>query len=91
MLDDHQIRISMSRKGNPYDNAQCERFMKTLKYEEVYLNEYETLTDARRRIGRFLDDVYNCRRLHSAIGYLPPAEFEQQCRLQQRKAKGNYR
>jgi len=86
MLDDHQIRISMSRKGNPYDNAQCERFMKTLKYEEVYLNEYETLTDARRRIGRFLDDVYNCRRLHSAIGYLPPAEFEQQCRLQQAKS-----
>lgn len=78
LLDDHQIRISMSRKGNPYDNAQCERFMKTLKYEEVYLNEYEDLTDARRRIGRFLDDVYNCRRLHSSIGYLSPAEFEQQ-------------
>jgi putative transposase len=82
LLDDHQIRISMSRKGNPYDNAQCERFMKTLKYEEVYLNEYEDLSDARRRIGRFLDDVYNCRRLHSAIGYLSPAEFEQQ--LQQK-------
>jgi putative transposase len=78
LLDNYQIRISMSRKGNPYDNAQCERFMKTLKYEEVYLNEYEDLTDARRRIGRFLDDVYNCRRLHSAIGYLSPAEFEQQ-------------
>jgi putative transposase len=78
LLDNHQIRISMSRKGNPYDNAQCERFMKTLKYEEVYLNEYEDLSDARRRIGRFLDDVYNCRRLHSAIGYLSPAEFEQQ-------------
>jgi transposase InsO family protein len=80
MLDDHQIRISMSRRGNPYDNAQCERFMKSLKYEEVYLNEYDDLTDVRRRIGRFIDDVYNCRRLHSAIGYLPPAEFEQQCR-----------
>jgi putative transposase len=80
LLDDHRIRISMSRKGNPYDNAQCERFMKTLKYEEVYLNEYEDLPDARRRIGRFLDDVYNCRRLHSAIGYLSPAEFEQQLR-----------
>jgi putative transposase len=82
MLDDHQIRISMSRKGNPYDNAQCERFMKSLMYEEVYLNEYDNLTDVRRRIGRFLDDVYNCRRLHSAIGYLPPAEFEQQYRQQ---------
>jgi putative transposase len=80
LLDDHRIRISMSRKGNPYDNAQCERFMKTLKYEEVYLNEYEDLLDARRRIGRFLDDVYNSRRLHSAIGYLSPAEFEQQLR-----------
>jgi len=82
MLDEHDIRISMSRKGNPYDNAQCERFMKTLKYDEVYLNEYEDLADARRRIGRFLDEVYNCRRLHSAIGYLPPAEFEEQCRKQ---------
>jgi transposase InsO family protein len=82
LLDEHQIRISMSRKGNPYDNAQCERFMKTLKYDEVYLNEYEDLADARRRIGRFLDEVYNCRRLHSALGYLPPAEFEEQCRAQ---------
>jgi putative transposase len=80
MLEEYQIRISMSRKGNPYDNAQCERFMKTLKYDEVYLTEYEDLADARRRIGRFLDEVYNCRRLHSAIGYLPPAEFEQLCR-----------
>lgn len=82
MLDHHQIRIRMSRKGNPYDNAQCERFLKTLKDEEVDLNESENLSDARRRIGRFLDDVYNCRRLHSALGYLPPAEFEQQCRKQ---------
>ena len=56
--------------------------MKTLKYDEVYLNEYEDLADARRRIGRFLDEVYNCRRLHSAIGYLPPAEFEEQRRKQ---------
>jgi putative transposase len=77
MLEDHQIRISMSRKGNPYDNAQCERFMKTLKYEEIYPNEYEHLTDPRRRIWRFLDDVYNCRKQHSAIDYLPPTEFEQ--------------
>ena len=56
--------------------------MKTLKYDEVYLNEYDDLADARDRIGRFLDEVYNCRRLHSAIGYLPPAEFEEQCRKQ---------
>jgi transposase InsO family protein len=76
-LLDHQIRISMSRKGNPYDNAQCERFMKTLKYEEVYLSEYENQSDARLRIGRFLEETYNERRLHSALGYLPPNEFEE--------------
>jgi len=77
LLLDHQIRISMSRKGNPYDNAQCERFMKTLKYEEVYLTEYENLAAARKCIGHFLEAGYNKRRLHSALGYVPPAEFEQ--------------
>jgi putative transposase len=56
--------------------------MKSLKYEEIYLNEYDDLSDVRRLIGRFIDNVYNCRRLHSAIGYLPPTEFEQQCRQQ---------
>lgn len=77
LLQQKQIRISMSRRGNPYDNAQAESFMKTLKYEEVYLFEYENLAEARRRIGHFLEDVYNQKRLHSALGYLPPAEFEQ--------------
>ena len=76
MLKQHQVRISMSRKGNPYDNAACESFMKTLKYEEVYRNEYRDFQDARTSIGEFLERVYNQKRLHSALGYVPPAEFE---------------
>jgi putative transposase len=76
LLTDNGIRISMSRKGNPWDNAACESFMKTLKYEEVHRNEYRDLAEARSEIGTFLDKVYNQKRLHSAIGYLPPAEFE---------------
>jgi len=76
LLKQHGIKISMSRRANPYDNAQMESFMKTLKYEEVYLREYENLTEAQTLIGHFLEDVYNQKRLHSAIGYLPPAEFE---------------
>jgi transposase InsO family protein len=77
LLQTSQIRISMSRQGNPYDNAKAESFFKTLKYEEVYLWEYEDLMDARRRIGFFLEDVYSRKRLHSALGYRPPVEFEQ--------------
>lgn len=78
LLKEQGIRISMSRTANPYDNAQAERFMRTLKYEEVYLFEYETMAEARMRISHFLEEVYNQKRLHSAIGYLPPAEYEQQ-------------
>ena len=70
------ITISMSRRGNPYDNATCESFLKTLKYEEVYRSEYRDLDEARASIGTFLEKVYNQKRLHSALGYLPPAEFE---------------
>ena len=70
------IQISMSRRGNPYDNAKAESFIKTLKYEQVYLCEYENLTEARESIGGFIECVYNQKRLHSALGYLPPAEFE---------------
>lgn len=77
LLIKHQIRVSMSRPGNPYDNAKAERFMRTIKYEEVYLTEYETLIDARASIRRFIEDVYNRKRLHSALGYRPPVEFEQ--------------
>ncbi len=77
LLKDNGIRISMSRRGNPYDNAACESFMKTLKYEEVYRTEYRDLADAYAGIGEFLERVYNQQRLHSALGYVPPAEFEQ--------------
>jgi putative transposase len=77
LLKEHQIRISMSGKGNPYDNATCESFMKTLKYEEVYRQEYRDLEEARSCIEQFLEKVYNQKRLHSALGYRPPVEFEQ--------------
>ena len=77
LLKDKGILISMSRRGNPYDNAKAESFMKTLKMEEVYLYEYENMGEARSRIGYFLEDVYNRKRSHSALGYVPPAEFEQ--------------
>src|SRR5580700_1160929 len=76
LLKEHGITISMSRKGNPWDNAACESFMKTLKYEEVYRNEYRDLGEARASIREFLEKIYNRKRLHSALGYLPPAEFE---------------
>jgi len=82
LLTAHGIGISMSRSGNPYDNAKAESFMKTLKHEEVYRTEYRDFRDARWQIGRFIESVYNQKRLHSALGYLPPAEFEQSLRLQ---------
>jgi putative transposase len=78
LLKANGIDISMSRKGNPWDNAACESFMKTLKYEEVHRNEYRDLDEARACIAEFLEKVYNQKRLHSALGYLPPAEFEAQ-------------
>lgn len=69
-------QISMSAKGNPYDNAKAESFFKTLKREEVYLKEYRTFAEAEANIQTFIEDVYNTKRLHSSLGYLPPTEFE---------------
>ena len=77
LLDQNEIQISMSRRGNPYDNARAERFMRTLKEEEVHGANYRDLEEARSRIGEFLDQVYNRQRLHSALRYLTPDEFEQ--------------
>jgi transposase InsO family protein len=76
LLKQHGFQISMSRKGNPYDNAQAESFMATLKKEEVYLSNYETIEEARTRLPYFIDAVYNRRRRHSALGYLSPVAFE---------------
>jgi putative transposase len=86
LLKENSIVISMSRKGNPWDNAACESFMKTLKYEEVHRNEYRDLTEARAEIREFLEKVYNQKRLHSALGYVPPAEFEAGLVAQQKEA-----
>jgi putative transposase len=76
VLQQHQITISMSRTANPYDNAKAERFMRTLKYEEIYLNDYDNFAEVISSVEHFIEAVYNHKRLHSALGYLPPAEFE---------------
>jgi putative transposase len=86
LLKESGIGVSMSRKGNPWDNAACESFMKTLKYEEVFRSEYRDLQEAHRSIREFLEKIYNEKRLHSALGYLPPTEFEANLAAQQNEA-----
>jgi len=76
LLDKHQLRGSMARKGNPYDNALAESFWKTLKYEQIYRQDYQNLREARVDIGTFIDKIYNVHRLHSALDYRSPASFE---------------
>jgi transposase InsO family protein len=85
VLKEHGIQISMSDKGNPYQNNITESFFKTLKYNEVYLNEYDSLGEAYSNIENFIEIVYQKKRLHSSLGYLPPAEFEEKFLAQQQK------
>jgi putative transposase len=77
LLKQNHFHLSCSAKGNPYDNAWAESFKKTLKYEEVYLGSYETYLDVVEKLPHFIEEVYNKKRLHSSINYLPPAEFEE--------------
>ena len=87
LLSSRGVAISMANVGVPEENGYAERLMRTIKEEEVDLTEYEDFRDALRGLGRFLDDVYNRKRIHSSLGYLTPAEFEQQWISMQRSQK----
>jgi putative transposase len=82
LLKENGFHISCSKKGNPYDNAWTESFMKTLKYDEVYMYEYETLLDVMERLPYFIEEVYNKKRLHSSLDYVPPEEFEEKMKAE---------
>jgi len=88
LLEEWKFQISMSRKGNPYDNAWAESFMRILKYEEIYLAEYETYEDVVNRLPHFIEEIYNRKRIHSSIGYLTPVEFEWQI-MKNKKESGD--
>jgi transposase InsO family protein len=85
-LNQYGFRISMARKGNPFDNALAESFIKTLKSEEIYLWEYSTLADVKTRVSFFIESVYNHKRLHSALGYMSPDEFETNLVIKEQKS-----
>ena len=91
LLKARGCQISMSHKASPWENGGCESWMKTLKYEEVFRQEYHDLAEARICLERFIDNVHNQQRLHSALGYRPPAEFEQALRAQKHAAVGECR
>ena len=91
LLESRGVLLSMSRRGNPYDNARAESFMKTLKSEEVSMNRYRDLGEARASIGHFLEQIYNRRRLHSSLGYVPPVEFEAGVASRERREPGRVR
>ena len=84
-LQEVGAKISMAAVGNPYENAKAESFIRTLKIEEVYLKDYRTFEEAEQNMGHFIEEVYNKKRLHSSLGYLPPVEFEAQHALKVRR------
>jgi putative transposase len=81
ILKANGFHLSCSRKGNPYDNAWTESFMKTLKYDEIYMGNYETYLDVVENLPHFIEEVYNKKRLHSSLGYVPPEEFEKMIKV----------
>jgi transposase InsO family protein len=83
LLQQYEVQISMTTQGKPEENGYAERLMRTIKEEEVDLSEYSDFADVYRQIGRFLEDVYNTKRIHSALGYLTPVEFETAWRMAQ--------